>query len=311
MLALISAAFLIAVRAYERRAIYRTQSKGGARRRKVIVSPRVRLAISGLALGAVAMVTLPIAMIILLSFSVNGSWRTTLLPAEYTFGNFATLATDPDAWAAIRNSVEMSAVAVAGALLLGVSAAYAISRMRFRGKAAMDLAMMLPWALPGTVVAINLITAFSRPSVFTFGHVLVGTYAIVPLAYCVRFSPLVFRSTTASLAHLDPALEEAARGLGCGAWGAFRRIALPIISRGIAAGALLAFVDGVGEFVATVLLYTPRFRPLSIAINDELYRADFGIAAAYGALQALLTAIVLVVARRLEDREALAHISGP
>jgi ABC-type sulfate transport system permease component len=50
---------------------------------------------------------------------------------------------------------------------------------------------------------------------------------------------------------------------------------------------------------------------LSIAINDELYRADFGIAAAYGALQALLTAIVLVVARRLEDREALAHISGP
>jgi iron(III) transport system permease protein len=257
------------------------------------------------AIGATAVVLLPIAMIVLLAFSVSGSWRQSLLPSRYTTGNFATLLSDPEAWAAVRNSVEMSAIAAFGATLLGVTAAYAIARMRFRGKAAMDLAMMLPWALPGTVVAINLITAFASPSAFSFGRVLVGTYAIVPLAYFVRFSPLVFRSTSASMAHLDPSLEEAAWGLGCSRWGAFRRAVLPLVYRGILAGALLAFVDGVGEFVATVLVYTPRFRPLSIAINDELYYANHGMAAAYGVLQILLTVVVLIATRRLEDRQHL------
>jgi iron(III) transport system permease protein len=80
-------------------------------------------------------------------------------------------------------------------------------------------------------------------------------------------------------------------------------VALPIIYRGIAAGALLAFIDGVGEFVATILLYTPRYRPLSIAINDELYRADYGVAASYGVLQAVLTIVVLIAVRRLENRD--------
>jgi iron(III) transport system permease protein len=305
MLAAISTMVLIAIRAYERRGVFRSQSKGGPRRRQRVTSRWVRGTAGVAAIGATAVVLLPIAMIVLLAFSVSGSWRQSLLPSRYTTGNFATLLSDPEAWAAVRNSVEMSAIAAFGATLLGVTAAYAIARMRFRGKAAMDLAMMLPWALPGTVVAINLITAFASPSAFSFGRVLVGTYAIVPLAYFVRFSPLVFRSTSASMAHLDPSLEEAAWGLGCSRWGAFRRAVLPLVYRGILAGALLAFVDGVGEFVATVLVYTPRFRPLSIAINDELYYANHGMAAAYGVLQILLTVVVLIATRRLEDRQHL------
>jgi iron(III) transport system permease protein len=167
----------------------------------------------------------------------------------------------------------------------------------------MDIAVMLPWALPGTVVAINLITAFANPSPFAFGRVLVGTFAIVPLAYFVRFSPLVFRSTAASLAQLDVGIEEAARSLGASWWYAFRRVVLPLLYRGIAAGALLVFVDGVGEFVATILLYTPQHRPLSIAINDELYFANYGTAASFGVIQVLLVLIVLIFMRRLDDRE--------
>jgi iron(III) transport system permease protein len=175
--------------------------------------------------------------------------------------------------------------------------------MRFRGKAVMDIAVMLPWALPGTVVAINLITAFAQPSPFAFGQVLVGTFAIVPLAYFVRFSPLVFRSTAASLAQLDVAIEEAARSLGATWWYAFSRVVLPLLYRGIAAGALLAFVDGVGEFVATVLLYTPQYRPISIAINDELYYANYGTAASLGVVQVLLVLVVVIFMRRLDDRD--------
>src|SRR5262249_35777137 len=126
---------------------------------------------------------------------------------------------------------------------------------------------------------------------------------IVPLAYLVRFSPLVFRSTAASIAQLDVGIEEAARSLGASWWYAFRHVVLPLLYRGIAAGALLVFVNGVGEFVATILLYTPQYRPLSIAINDELYYANYGTAASFGVIQVLLVLIVLILMRRIEDRE--------
>jgi iron(III) transport system permease protein len=303
MLAVISITFLIAMRAYEKRAVYSTLSKGGARRRVQVTTPLWRAVLVVVACVSTLFLILPIAMIFLLAFSVNGSWRTAPLPSQYTLRNFAALFTDPKSWQAVTTSLEMSAIAVAGAILLGLASAYVMARMQFRGKTVMDIAVMLPWALPGTVVAINLITAFANPSPFAFGRVLVGTFAIVPLAYFVRFSPLVFRSTAASLAQLDVGIEEAARSLGATWWYAFSRVVLPLLYRGIAAGALLAFVDGVGEFVATILLYTPQYRPLSIAINDELYYANYGTAACFGVVQVVLVLAVVIGMRRLDDRD--------
>ena len=302
-LALISIIFLILLRSYERRSVYATLSKGGARKRQEVTSGLWRTVLVLVACISTIFLILPIAMIFLLAFSVDGSWRTSPLPSQYTTRNFVELFTDPASWAAVTTSLEMSAIAVGGAILLGLASAYVMARMQFRGKTVLDIAIMLPWALPGTVVAINLITAFANPSPFALGQVLVGTFAIVPLAYFVRFSPIVFRSTAASLAQLDIGIEEAARSLGAGWWYAFRRVVLPLLYRGVAAGALLAFVDGVGEFVATILLYTPQYRPLSIAINDELYYANYGTAASFGVIQVLLVLVVLIYMRRLDDRE--------
>jgi iron(III) transport system permease protein len=303
MLAVISLAFLIVLRGYEKRRGYSTLSKGGARKRRWVTSRLWKTVLVIVASLSTIFLVLPIAMIFLLAFSVNGSWRTSPLPSRYTLDNFAGLFTNRSSWEAVTNSLQMSAVAVVGAILLGVASAYVIARMRFRGKTAMDIAVMLPWALPGTVVAMNLITAFASPTVFGFGKVLVGSFAIVPLAYFVRFSPIVFRSTAASLAQLDAGIEEAARSLGASWWYAFCRVVLPLLYRGIAAGALLAFVDGVGEFVATILLYTPRYRPLSVAINDELYYANFGTAASFGVIQVLLVLIAVVIMRRMDERD--------
>ena len=302
-LAVVSIAFLIVLRTYEKRASYATLSKGGARKRQRVTSTFGKAVLLIVASASAIFVMLPIAMIFLLAFSVNGSWRTSPLPSRYTTENFASLFTNAKSLEPVINSLQMSAIAVGGAILLGVASAYVLARMRFQGKTAMDIAVMLPWALPGTVVAINLITAFANPSVFALGKVLVGAFAIVPLAYFVRFSPLVFRSTAASLAQVDVGIEEAARSLGATWWYAFWRVVLPLLYKGIAAGALLAFVDGVGEFVASVLLYTPQYRPLSIAINDELYYANYGTAASYGVIQVLLVLIVVVIMRRTEDHE--------
>jgi iron(III) transport system permease protein len=310
MLAVISVIFLIVIRAYEQRSVYRTQSKGGARKRRRLTSPAAKLVLFISALISTIVLILPIAMIFLLAFSVNYSWRTAPLPSAYTTANFVKMFSDSNTFDPIRNSLEMSAIAVAGALVLGVTCAYVTARMRVRGKAIIDIAMMLPWALPGTVVAFNLIVAFARPSVFSFGQVLIGTYWIVPLAYFVRFSPLIFRSATSSLTQLDPSLEEAARTLGSTWWGAFRRVVLPLTSSGIAGGVLLAFVAGVGEFVATIMLFPKlKYRPLSIAINDELNVGRWGTAACLGVVQVVLVLAVVILMRRVEDRSTITHTS--
>jgi len=120
------------------------------------------------------------------------------------------------------------------------------------------------------------------------------------VAYFVRFLPLVFRSANASLAQIDPSVEEAARNLGAGPWRALRTVTVPLMSRGILAGALMAFIQGFGEYVASVVVYPARYAPLSVEIYNRIYSNEFGTAAAYGTLQMALILIVLVIAQRLE-----------
>jgi len=303
VLAAFSIVFLILIRLYEQRRVYRTQSKGGARKRRRTTSGVGKAIAFAAALVSIVFLLLPIAVVVLFAFSVDSSWKEAL-PSAYTLQNFAAIYSDRDSWVSIKNSLEMSAIAVAAAIPFAVAGAYVISRRNFRGKTLMDIAMMLPWALPGTVVAVSLIVRFNQPSVFSLQTVLVNTFAIVPLAYFVRFSPLIFRSSAAALSQLGVNLEEASRSLGAGWTATFLYIVLPLVSRGILAGALLAFVDGVGEFVASVLLTNTDTTTMSVVINDKLYRGNFGTGAALGVIQIILVFAVVIVVRRIEDRDS-------
>lgn len=305
MLAMISLVFLLGMRWYEGRRSYRSMSKGVAQHRREVRNPLIRWGAMALSLLATVVLLAPVATIALVAFSRNGSWTHQIIPSEYTVENFVQLFTDPGTFQPIRNSLLMSAVATIACIIVGVLAAYVTRRYRFKGRGLIDLAVMLPWALPGTVVAVNLISAFSQGNAFSLGNVLIGTFWILPLAYFVRFMPLVFRSTNAALAQMDPALEEAAQNLGSGWLRTMRTVTIPVISRGIMAGALLAFVNAVGEFVASVLIYTRATQPISVAINNRLYSFDMGTAAAYGMLQVVLIFIIMLVTRRLESSQGI------
>lgn len=308
VLALMSIVFLALIRTYEQQRRYQTQSKGGARRRQVHTSWPLKIVVAVIAIPLSIFLILPLVMIFLWSITAKGGWLTSILPTAYTGEWYAHLFTAPGFWTPVLNSILMSLVAVGLALLLGVGAAYAISRLKFKGKIILDIAVMLPWALPGTVVAINLITAFSTPSIFSGGQVMVGTFWILAVAYFVRFNPLIFRSSNAVLAQIDGNLEDAARSLGASWWRSFVFVVLPLMKSGIMAGALLAFVDGFGEFVASVLLYTPQWVPLSIAINNENYQGNYGVGATYGMIQVVLVLIVVIVTQRSGNGRNVASI---
>jgi len=96
---------------------------------------------------------------------------------------------------------------------------------------------------------------------------------------------------------MDPSLEDAARGLGAGWWMVLRRVTIPAARPGLVAGATLAAIMAVGEFVASVVLYTHANRPISIDILSQLRAFDFGTAAAESTLLICLVLIITLVAR--------------
>lgn len=299
ILSIVSVTFLIIMRWYQNRRNYQNLSKGiSVHRSEVSSKPLKIIAVIGSFIGTLILI-LPILVLVLISFSVDGSWTIQVLPPEYTFDHYIALFTDEKTWRPIWNSLQMGFVATIGNILFGVAAAYAMVRLNFKGKTLLDILIMVPWALPGTVVAVNIIAAFSTENIFAFNQVLIGTFWILPLAYFIRHLPLVFRSTSASLMQLDQSIEEAARSLGASWWYSFRKIVLPLTFTGVLAGTLLAFVQSIGEFVASILIYNTSTMPLSVAIFQKLYAFDFGTACAYGVLQILLILIVLVISEKL------------
>ncbi len=304
VLAAVSLAFLILMRWYMGRTGYAMAQKGAARPRRPIQSGVGRALAGVFGVALVVVLILPHAAVVLLSFVKNGTWTHQILPPEYTLENYRLLFADPRIATPIFNSLKMASLATAANFAFGLFAAYLLATRRFRGRWAVDLLVMVPWALPGTVIAMNLIVAFSRPTVPSFGAVLVGTFWILPLAYFVRQIPLVVRAMAAALAQLDPSLEEAARGLGASWWISFRRVVLPLVMPSALAGALLSFVASLGEFVSSVLLYVYDNRPISIEILAQLRMFNFGSAAAYGTLLIGLIILTLIVSRRVLRAEA-------
>ena len=173
-------------------------------------------------------------------------------------------------------------------------------KTRGSGRRLLSLLVLVPWALPGTVVAISIAEAYGKPSPLLGSYILVGTFWILPVVYFLRFMPLVVRAVQASMEQLDPALNEAAGSLGARWWQRFSRITLPLVWPGAMAGTLLAFVIALGEYVASVLVFVPTNRPISIAIASELRDFNLGSAAAYGMVLILIIAVSMIVAAKLE-----------
>lgn len=298
-LSVVSIAFLMSMRWYQGRRVHRSLSKGTPSPRRAPGSAAAKFAAALGSLLLTVVLLAPVLVIVLVSFSVDGAWTTQVLPPEYTLDNYLQIFAEPQSLLPISVSVQTALLATLAAIVIGAAASWVVARWTGPGRSVLDVVIMLPWALPGTVIGVNLVTAFNEPGVSNLGLTLVGTLWILPVAYFVRFVPLVFRSTSASLEQLDPSLEEAARNLGAGPLRVLRTVTLPLVLRGVLAGALLAFVDGVGEYVASVVIYPPGLPPMSVEIYNRIYSSEFGTAAAYGALQIVLILVVLAVSNRL------------
>ena len=258
-----------------------------------------RVVASGLVGLALLVVLLPVATVVLLSFVEEGSWTTQILPDTFTGANYTALFTQPDVLAPITSSLWMAALATAANVIFGVATAVVIVKGKVPGRGVLRALSLLPFAVPGTVMALGLLVLFDEPTLLAGGAVLIGTVWLLPLAYFVRHLPLVVRAAQASLEGFDDRLAEASADLGAGGWATFRRVVLPAIGPGVIAGGLLTFVTALGEFVASIMLYVYANRPIAVEVFSQLRIFAFGQAAAYSVLLMGLVVVAVVVSRRL------------
>jgi iron(III) transport system permease protein len=251
--------------------------------------------VGALGCGLVLGLLLPHLTLLLVSFVPVGTWTTEPLPPAYTWRNYLTLIDDPVRARPLLNSIWLAATATLAAVIIALAAGVLSVRRRVKVGGVIQALLALPWAVPGTVFAIALATAFSVHAPLAGRVILVGTLWILPLAYLVRNLPITSRAVSAGLRALDPSLDEAAATLGAGRWRTLRRVTLPLLRPALVAGASLAFVTAFGDFVTSIMLYTYDTRPISLEILSSLRQSDVGVAAAYGVVLMLVSAAVFAV----------------
>ncbi len=208
------------------------------------------------------LVILPIGAIVLTSF-VNIFGEPIGLD-NFTFNHYRYIFSFKMAMEAFRNSFFMGAVAATLALALAsLIAYYRIKANSFLAKTA-DLIATIPYATPGTVIALALIIAFSGK----YGLNLYNTFAILIIAYIIKYLAFSVRTVCAALEQIDLSLEEAAQVSGASWLRSFKDIILPLVRPGLIAAWFLVFMTTFYELTMTILLYGPNTHNLGLILYE-------------------------------------------
>jgi len=278
----------------ERGRLARRPSPGGAGGR---LRARAGTALGAGALGAYlsVLVLLPIAA--LLAGAFKGG------PAA-----FWQAVSSPEAVAALKLTLIVSAIVVAVNALAGTLIAWVLVRDQFPGKRAVNALIDLPFALPTIVAGVVLLALYGKGG--PTGIDVTFTRAAVGLALLFVTLPFVVRSVQPVLLELDGAAEEAAGSLGAGAFTVFRRIVLPALTPAILSGMALSFARAVGEFGSVVLISGNlpfKTEVGSVYIFNQVENDNVAAAAAVSVVL-LLCALVVLSAMTALSRSRSRHV---
>lgn len=228
-------------------------------------SGRVPLALLVPAVIAIAFLVLPVVGLL-----ARAPWST--MPERLT---------QPGILTALRLSLQTATIATVLCLVLGVPLAWLLARVEFPGRRLVRALVTVPLVLPPVVGGLALLLAFGRRGLIgqwldeTFGVTLAFTTTGVVLAEAFVAMPFLVIAVEGALRGADARYEEAAATLGAGRWTTFRRVTLPLVAPGVAAGAVLCWARALGEFGATITFAGNRpgvTQTMPLAVYAELER---------------------------------------
>ncbi|MFZ4235605.1 molybdate ABC transporter permease subunit [Streptomyces murinus] len=266
---------------------------GGTTPRRIRAAGRRGVPLPLLLPGVLALVFLLLPLLALL---VRAPWRS--LPDQLT---------STEVWQALQLSLVSATLATAVSLVLGVPLAWLLARTDFPGRGLVRALVTLPLVLPPVVGGVALLLALGRNGVIGkwldawFGATLPFTTTAVVLAEAFVAMPFLVISVEGTLRAADPRFEEAATTLGASRFTAFRRVTLPLIAPGVAAGAVLAWARALGEFGATIT-FAGNFPGRTQTMPLAVYLALQNDPEAAISLSLVLLAVSIAVLAGLRDR---------
>lgn len=239
---------------------------------------------------AVVLLLLHLPILVLVAFAFNAS-RFSVEWTGFTLRWFTGLLDRPDILAGLRNSLLVGVTSTLIATALGTLLALALARHRFRGRTAVESLLYVPLVTPEIVVGISLLVLFAALGL----RLGIATIVVAHVAFSISFVTVVVR---ARLAGMDTHLEEAAMTLGARPWRAFRRVTLPLIMPGVAAGALLAFTLSFDDYVITSFVSGSGSSTLPVVIYGMVRRNIDPTVNAVSTLVLLVTTLLIYCSDR-------------
>jgi iron(III) transport system permease protein len=288
---------LLQKRLLGRRGYAAVGGKNGARRTVRLGGWRYPALAACLAVMACA-IGLPYGMLAKAAFS--RAWAQPLTRENFTLANWPFTFLHSSTQAAIVNTLELGVLTACVGAGLAAVLAYITSRKIVAGHQVLAFLALAPVVIPGVVLAVGLFIAYTRPPLFLY-----GTLWILFLAYLTKEMPVGYSQSDATFRGIHPELEEAARILGAGRLRVLADVTAPLARAGIIATWCFVFIGVIRELSASILLFTPNTKVMSVVIFDLKEEGEFGAIAVLGLFMLIVTFATVVLMQRLLGRDVL------
>jgi iron(III) transport system permease protein len=213
------------------------------------------------------------------------------------------------AWNSFWTTMEIALISAPLTAAVGLLTAYIIVRQKFAGRNLFEFALMMSFAIPGTVIGISYIMAFNLPPLEV-----TGTALILVACFVFRNMPVGVRGGVAAMSQLDKSLDEASLTLGANSFRTIRKVILPLLRPAITAALVYSFVRAITSISAVIFLVSAQYNMSTAFIVGLVENGEYGVAIAYSsALIVVMIAVIsgfqfIVGERRLrrENRVAMA-----
>ncbi len=246
------------------------------------------------------LVTLPVFLISFVSFLPQivvcaSSFQHTnysSFTGGFTLENYQNLGSR--LWTTMRNTFTYSLTAMVFIVIIGILMSYVIVRKKGKTGGVLDMLLMAPYVIPGSVLGLCYIVTFNvKPLVLT------GTAAIIIISYVIRKLPYTVRSASAFLMQMDPSVEEASINLGVPPMRTFWKVTARLMLPGVFSGAILSWVTCINELSCSIMLSSGKNNTLTIEAYTNIVRNSVGSGAALSAILTVTSAVILIICLKI------------
>ncbi len=215
------------------------------------------------------------------------------------------------AWNSFWTTMEIALISAPLTAAVGLLTAYLIVRQKFAGRELFEFALMMSFAIPGTVIGISYIMAFNLPPLEMTGSAL-----ILVACFVFRNMPVGVRGGVAAMSQLDRSLDEASLTLRADSFRTIRKVILPLLRPAITAALVYSFVRAITSISAVIFLVSAEYNMATAYIVGLVENGEYGVAIAYSSM--LIVVMIAVIAgfqlivgeRRLRRENRIQAVAG-